>query len=365
MNVEKRIELIKAPPMQEIVTEEELKELLQTNSKPAAYDGFEPSGIAHLGSGIMRAIKIQDMLDAGVHFKLFIADWHAWINNKMGGDLKKIQQVGEYLVEVWRAAGVDTKKVEIIWASELAKDPEYWKTVISVMKATTIERMKRAGTIMGRREGEMQYSAQLLYPAMQATDPFFLKVEICQLGIDQRKAYVLSREVGPKLGFWKPIIASHHLLIGLQGPVKMGGFEQNKDVDVEISSKMAKSIPKSYISVHDTPNEIKEKISEAFCPPKVVEGNPILEICKHIIFRKLGKKEMTIERPAKFGGDVSIHSYGELEKMFAEGKLHPADLKASVTTELDKILKPVREHFEKNKKAKELYHVVNESKITR
>lgn len=363
MDLERRIDLIKKPPMEEIVTEEELKELLQTNSKPAAYDGFEPSGIAHLGSGIMRAVKIQDFLDAGIKFKLFVADWHAWINNKMGGDLKKIQQTGEYLVEVWKAAGVDTKKVEVLWASEFAKDREYWQTVIKIMKTTTIDRMKRAGTIMGRKEGEMQYSAQLLYPAMQATDPFFLNVQICQLGIDQRKAYVLSREVGPKLGFWKPIIASHHLLIGLNGPTKMGGFEQNKNLDTEIASKMSKSIPKNFISVHDSTVEIKDKINSAFCPEKMVGGNPILEICKYIIFRKM--KNLEIERPKKFGGNITLHSYDELEKMFAEGKLHPVDLKNGVADSIDKIVKPIREHFEKDKKAKELYSTVKEAEITR
>ena len=36
-----------------------------------------------------------------------MADWHAQLNNKMGGDLKKIQTVGEYMVEIWRAAGME------------------------------------------------------------------------------------------------------------------------------------------------------------------------------------------------------------------------------------------------------------------
>lgn len=36
-----------------------------------------------------------------------VADWHAQLNNKMGGDLKKIQTVGEYMVEIWRAAGME------------------------------------------------------------------------------------------------------------------------------------------------------------------------------------------------------------------------------------------------------------------
>ena len=29
-----------------------------------------------------------------------VADWFAQLNNKMGGDLKKIQTVGRYMVEV-------------------------------------------------------------------------------------------------------------------------------------------------------------------------------------------------------------------------------------------------------------------------
>ena len=35
-----------------------------------------------------------------------------------------------------------------------------------------------------------------------------------------------------------------------------------------------------------------------------------------------------IERPAKFGGDLEFHRYDELERAFAEGKLHPADAKS-------------------------------------
>lgn len=36
----------------------------------------------------------------------------------MGGDLKKIQTVGRYMIEVWRAAGMNMDNVEFIWASE-------------------------------------------------------------------------------------------------------------------------------------------------------------------------------------------------------------------------------------------------------
>jgi hypothetical protein len=35
----------------------------------------------------------------------------------MGGDLKKIQVVGKYLVEIWKAVGMDMERVEFLYAS--------------------------------------------------------------------------------------------------------------------------------------------------------------------------------------------------------------------------------------------------------
>lgn len=55
-------------------------------------------------------------------------------------------------------------------------------------------------------------AAQILYPAMQCSDIFFLKADICQLGMDQRKVNMLAREycdvAEPRIKD-KPIILSH------------------------------------------------------------------------------------------------------------------------------------------------------------
>ena len=82
MDLERKMDLIRKPPTEEIITEEDLRELLQTKDHPVAYDGFETSGLLHMGSGVLRAIKIQDMLDADCDFILWVADWFAYINNK-------------------------------------------------------------------------------------------------------------------------------------------------------------------------------------------------------------------------------------------------------------------------------------------
>lgn len=362
MDLENRLQLIKNVG-EEVLTEEELKQLLQTKGHPIAYDGFEPSGLAHLAFGVFRPLLLKDLIKAGIHFKLWLADSFAWINNKMGGDLNAIRKVGEYFIEVWKAAGVDEKKVEFLWASDAFSDREYWKKVILIAKNTTVNRATRALTIMGRKEGELVETAQYFYPMMQTADIFHLKADICQLGLDQRRANIIAREVGPKLGWWKPVIVSHHMLMGLEGMKTPEGYEENKGMDVEISSKMSKSKPQTAIFVHDSEEEIKKKINSAFCPEKVVEGNPVLEYSKYLIFRKF--KAMKIERDKKFGGDIEFENYKQLEEKFREGKLHPIDLKNAVAKYLDKTIEPIRGHFEKNRRAKELYEFVKKQEITR
>ena len=358
MDTDTRLRLITGVG-EEVITEGELRQLLETNDHPVAYDGFEPSGLAHLPFGVFRPLLLKDLLKAGLKFKLWLADWFALINNKMGGDLSAIHSVGEYFIEVWKAAGVEN--VQFLWASK-EMDQEYWKKVLLVAKHTTVQRATRALTIMGRKEGEMQAVAQYFYPVMQTTDVFHLNVDITQLGVDQRRACILAREVAPKLGRKPPVVVSHHMLMGLEGVKQPEGFESDAARDQEISSKMSKSRPQTAIFVHDSKEEIQKKLQSAFCQP----GNsqtPLLDYAKHIVFRAF--KEVAVERPKKFGGDITFSSYPELEKAFLEEKLHPLDLKAATTVYMDKLISPIRKHFETSPKAKKLYETVRQAHITR
>ncbi len=358
LSVEQRLELIKSvADGGEIIGEEELKAMLASGKELVAYDGFEPSGIAHIPFGLLRAENLKVMLKAGIKFKLWLADYFAFINNKLGGDMERIKKAGEYFIEVWKACGVDTSKVEIIWASERMNKLEYWDRVLKIAKDTTLNRSMRATTIMGRKEGELQSTAQLFYPSMQASDIFELEVDICQLGYDQRRANILGREVADKLKWKKPVVVSHHMIMGLQG-IQPG---QDKE-DIIIASKMSKSKPETCIYMHDTEDEIKKKISKAYCPEKTIEGNPLFDYLKHLIYKRY--ETLKITRPEKFGGNLEV-DYAALEKAYTEGSIHPMDLKNTVSFYLNEMIKPVREYFEKNKKAKELYEEVKKYAITR
>ncbi len=357
MDLEKRFELIKSVG-EEIITEKDLMELLETKTHPVAYDGFEPSGRIHIAQGLMRAINVNKMTKAGCKFKMLAANWHAWANKKYSGDLNKIQTCGKYLIEVWKATGMDLKNVEFVWDDDIKSQGEYWKLVMKVATNSTIKRILRCSQIMGRKESDTQLASQIMYPCMQFSDVFWLKCDITQLGMDQRKVNVLARDVGPKLGLWKPVVVSHHMLMGLGQPPS-----GELTIEKAIAMKMSKSNPDSAIFMDDPKSEIKRKINKAYCPEGIIKENPVLEYCKYIIFEKF--KDLKIQRPAKFGGDLTIGSYKELENIFSKKELHPLDLKNAVARDINELIAPVRKHFEKNKKAKKLYSVVKNLKITR
>jgi tyrosyl-tRNA synthetase len=358
MNIDERLALIKQVG-EEILTEKELRELLEKKKNPVAYDGFEPSGRLHIGQGLLRAINVNKMLNAGCEFIMWVADWHAWANNKFGGDLDKIQTAGKYFVEVWKACGMDVNKVKFVWCSDYAGKSEYWKTVMQIARHNTVNRIVRCSQIMGRKESESLNASQIFYPVMQAADVFQLNIDICQLGMDQRKVNMLVREMAPKLGYKTPVAVHHHMLMGLQQPP---ASEEKDAVERAIAMKMSKSNPDSAIFMDDTSKDVERKIGNAYCPAKQLHENPILEYCKYIVFEK--QNELMIPRPEKFGGDINLKSFEELEKAYATGKLHPMDLKKAVAAAIDSYLEPVRKHFSRGK-PKELLEKVKSFDVTR
>jgi tyrosyl-tRNA synthetase len=74
----------------EVVNFDEMTELLSSCLNPVAYDGFEPSGRMHIAQGLMKTCIVNEMGKCGFTFVMWIADWFAKLNLKMGGDMAKI-----------------------------------------------------------------------------------------------------------------------------------------------------------------------------------------------------------------------------------------------------------------------------------
>jgi tyrosyl-tRNA synthetase len=337
LDITTKISLIEKPPTEEVVTQEELIELFKTNSSPKHYIGLEISGFLHLGSLISTGFKINDFIKAGVECTVFLADWHTIINDKLGGDWEIISKVSKYYHDAFK---IVCPGVNVVLGSDLYKErPEYWSELVKFTKHMSLERTKRTLTIMGRSENEEKIDlAKLLYPPMQAVDIHFLDVDIAHAGMDQRKIHMLVREIFPKMKWKVPVSIHHRLLPSLSKPSDLSNSQ--------ILGKMSKSDPNSGIFIHNSDDEIRTKIKKAWCEESNIQSNPLLEISKHIIFHEFG--EIKIERPEKFGGNVTFTDYNQLESNFAEKKIHPTDLKQTVGEYLVKIISPIREKLKIN-----------------
>ena len=336
MDREERVDRI-CRHTREVLTREEIAALLASTDHPRAYIGFEPSGaltVAHL----ITARKMIDLAEAGCELTVFLADWHALINDKLGGDLERIRRSGRYMQAAFTALGVASERVRYRWASELVAQPGYWERVIRVAKSTTLARTKRAMSIMGRQEEEGNLdTSKLFYPAMQGADIFELPVEIAYGGMDQRRAHVLAREVAHQRGWPVPTAIHTPLLSSLKGGGRMdpadGGLER----------KMSKSDPTSSIPIPSDDATIAARLRAAYCPAKEMEGNPVVEIVEYILFPWAGR--FTIEREAKHGGPIVFERWEEFRAAWSEGRLHPQDLKAGVAQALAPLFAPANRFF--------------------
>ncbi len=335
MDISEKIRLVTREPTEEVVTQEELLNLFNTNSHPKHYIGLEISGFMHLGSLILTGFKINDFIKAGVKCTVFLADWHTYLNNKLGGDWEKIRMVSKYYADAFK---MFCPGVEIVEGSQLYESKTgYWLDLVKFAKNMSLERTMRSLTIMGRSSEKDKIDlGQLFYPPMQAVDIHTMDLDIVHAGMDQRKIHMLVREIFPKMKWKVPVAVHHHILAGLGEPEPAMGSDSDF-----ISSKMSKSKSASGIFIHDSDEEISSKFKKAWCPEGIVDKNPVLEISKHIIFHEFN--EFVVERPTKFGGNITYTNYQDLENDFAQKKLHPSDLKSTVSKYITNIIKPIRE----------------------
>ncbi len=376
LSADERLVLIKRNT-EEIMTEEDLNVLLESGEKLKHYIGFEISGKPHLGHGLVCMSKVKDFADSGAEVSVFLADWHSWINDKLGGNMEVIQKVGvpffkEALIAAYKCVGGDEKDLKFVLGSELYhNNDKYWQTMIDVSKNTSLGRIERSITILGRKEGEGVDFAKLIYPPMQVADIFIQGVNVAHAGLDQRKAQVIARDVGLKLKSAlvnkkgekiKPIAVHGHLILGLQQPPVWPVPKENLQ-ELWGQMKMSKSIPSSAIYMTDSEEEIRAKIKKAFCPEKEVDFNPLIDWAKYLVF--IGRDStLKVNRPEKFGGDKIYSSFESLKSDFADGNLHPMDLKSAMSDKLVEILTPAIEHF-KQPRAKKLKEEMDKLLITR
>lgn len=334
--------------VQEAVGIDHLIDCLKDNTSMAGdgvircYVGFEPSGKAHIGWKVI-SLQLKRMLEARTNVLIFLADWHAWVNDKFGGNMEAIQVTAKYMEETFLAllgnpeVGEGPGQVRFLWASKLMEDGDYWARVLRCSKGVTLARVRKTFTIMGRDESSSDNDlSRFYYPAMQAADIFELDIDVAIGGMDQRKAHMYMRDVAEKWK-WKKATCLHTPIIS---SLKSSGARMES-----FDHKMSKSDPNSALLLHDPVERIKKKMRKAYLDPED-DNSPIYELIQDIILPEFGKVVVTPN--PKFGEPSTWESLEDFKSAVKDGTLHPLDAKFGVADGIASGLAEVSEHFEQN-----------------
>ena len=311
------------------------------------YVGFEPSGKAHIGWKVL-SLQLKRMLEADANVLIFLADWHAWVNDKFGGNMEDIQKTAVYMEETFRALldypeeGDGPGQLRFYWASQLMDSGDYWARVLRCSKGATLPMVRKTFTIMGRDEASSDHDlSKFYYPAMQAADIFELNIDVAIGGMDQRKAHMFMRDMASKWNWKKATCLHTPILSSLKASgVRMDSFDH----------KMSKSDPNGALLLHDTLEKVQKKMKKAYLDPED-EQSPVYELAEHVVLPEFGHIQVTPN--PKFGEPSTWSDLASFKAAVMNGTLHPFDAKMGVAAGVAAGLSSIAEHFEANPEAYE------------
>ena len=311
------------------------------------YVGFEPSGKAHIGWKVL-SLQLKRMLEADANVLIFLADWHAWVNDKFGGNMEDIQKTAVYMEETFRALldypeeGDGPGQLRFYWASQLMDSGDYWARVLRCSKGATLPMVRKTFTIMGRDEASSDHDlSKFYYPAMQAADIFELNIDVAIGGMDQRKAHMFMRDMASKWNWKKATCLHTPILSSLKASgVRMDSFDH----------KMSKSDPNGALLLHDTLEKVQKKMKKAYLDPED-EQSPVYELAEHVVLPEFGHIQVTPN--PKFGEPSTWNDLASFKAAVMDGTLHPFDAKMGVAAGVAAGLSAIAEHFESNPEAYE------------
>ncbi|WIV67141.1 tyrosine--tRNA ligase [Natrialbaceae archaeon AArc-T1-2] len=313
---------------EEVVPEEEVRDLADEPEGKRVYVGYEPSGVLHIGH-LLTANKLIDLQEAGMEVVVLLADVHAYLNGK--GTFEEIRETAEQMRAQFVAYGLEEEHTEFVYGSAFQLEEEYTLDLHELELSTTLNRAQRAMAEL--QSGETAKVSHVVYPLMQALDIEYLDLDLAVGGLDQRKVHMLHREEISDLGYeTRPCLHTPIIADLTTGAGKMSSSEGVT------------------ISMEDSTEEIEHKVNSAYCPPTrdpepdddgTERENPVLELFEYHVFPRF--ESVTVERPDQYGGDVTYDDYESLAADLESGELHPADAKSTLASYLDELIAPGRE----------------------
>lgn len=206
------------------------------------------TGRLHLGNYFGAAKGMLELQDNDSFETLYmVADVHALTTPYQ---VKELQVNREEVFLDYLSAGLDPEKSVIFLQSMV---PQHLELAFYFSSVATIARMQHLPTFKDtvKQYPEHATMALLNYPILMAADILVYQAGAVPVGIDQEPHLEISREIARKM----------NTLYGTTFPEPERFVTKGEYIpSLRGQGKMSKSVAGSYVSITDTPDEVKKKI---------------------------------------------------------------------------------------------------------
>ncbi len=307
---------------------QKILEAIKNKKKFVMMTGLMPTGNCHLGH-LMIINQMIFFQKLGAKIYIAVADLEAY--NTRGQSLEESKKIAKEYLSNYLARGLDLKKCDFYFQSERSKDAKksnaYYRLQNLLAKHETFNEFKAIyGEISpGKMLASLLQASDMLHPQLPEFEgecPVVIPV-----GIDQDPHIRLARDISQRIK--SPKFTQISSIYTLFMPGLNGG-------------KMSSSNPNSFISLSDSPEEVKNKINKyAFSggrdtleEHKKLGGNPDIDVS----FQYL-----------KFFFESDDKKLAQIEKNYRSGKMLTSELKKYL---IDKINSFLKKHQLRKEKAK-------------
>lgn len=222
-------------------------------TKKRVFSGIQPSGVVHVGNYI-GALKQWATMQADYDCLYCIVDLHAIT---VAQDPKDLRERILFTTATTLAAGVDPNQSVLFVQSDVPEHAELaWilSCVVYYGELTRMTQFKDKSTV----RGEGTSAGLFTYPVLMAADILLYGTHAVPVGDDQRQHLELARLIARRLEKDAPDwVVVPNAFIGKKGARVMGLDDPQTKMSKSASSEY------NYISLADSPDQIRKKIKKA------------------------------------------------------------------------------------------------------
>uniref|UniRef100_A0AC35TRR3 Tyrosine--tRNA ligase n=1 Tax=Rhabditophanes sp. KR3021 TaxID=114890 RepID=A0AC35TRR3_9BILA len=282
---------------------------------------ISPKGKVHLGH-VLGLYRLKRFAQKGFDCSILISDVDAFLNNEKcpwKALVPRTQYYTEVLTQLKEVVG-GLSEVPIVYSTA-----NQWKPEFTLDMYKLASKITRDDSAIVKGTSLATHLVVLYY----ALDMHYNKFTVSIVTEEERPLAQVANDLLSSVGY--PIISNYFIkaLPGMDGKA------------------MSSTGTEFALDPLETAKQTKTKIGKSFCEPgNVDDTNIALRLINQLIFQHPDNHEqftLLIERTQENGGNLECSSFNELQQIFKQGSLHPADLKAYITWYVNtKIFDPVR-----------------------